>query len=115
MRLAQIVDDNDKRALVVTARGESRLVKGLRTTRDLAAEALAEGAPLRKIIADRGIGKPVDLAAALKEKRVLLAARPRRPGACLRHRHRPHPSRLGRGARQDAPHARRRDDADRTR
>ena len=40
--------------------------------RDLAAEALAEGAPLRKIIADRGIGKPVNLAAALKEKRVLI-------------------------------------------
>ena len=72
MRLTQIVDDNDKRALVVTARGDSRLVKGLRTMRDLAAEALAEGAPLRKIIADRGVGKPVNLAAALKEKRVLI-------------------------------------------
>ena len=72
MRLTQIVDENDKRALVVTARGDSRLVKGLRTMGDLAAEALAEGAPLRKIIADRGIGKPVDLAAALKEKRVLI-------------------------------------------
>ncbi len=72
MRLAQIVDDNDKRALVVTARGDSRLVKGLRTMRDLATEALAEGAPLRKIIADRGVGKPVNLAAALKEKRVLI-------------------------------------------
>ena len=31
MRLAQIVDEKDKRALVVTARGESRLVKGART------------------------------------------------------------------------------------
>jgi len=72
MRLTQIVDDSDKRALVVTVRGESRLVKGLRTMRDLAADALAEGAPLRKIIADRGIGKPVNLAAALKEKRVLI-------------------------------------------
>ena len=72
MRLTQIVDDNDKRALVVTVRGESRLVKGLRTTLDLATEALAEGAPLRKVIADRGIGKPVNLAAALKEKRVLI-------------------------------------------
>ena len=28
MRLAQIQDENGKRALVVTARGESRLVKG---------------------------------------------------------------------------------------
>ena len=72
MRLTQIVDDDDKRALVVTARGESRLVKGLRTTRDLALEAIAEGAPLRKIIADRGVGKPINLAAALKEKRVLI-------------------------------------------
>jgi len=72
MRLAQIVDDNDKRAVVVTARGESRLVRGVRTMRDLAAEALAEGATLRKVVADRGVGKPVNLAAALKEKRVLI-------------------------------------------
>ena len=71
MRLAQIVDEAGKRALIVTARGESRLVKGARTMRALAAAALAEGAPLRKLIADRGVGKPVDLAAALKEKRVL--------------------------------------------
>jgi hypothetical protein len=71
MRLAQIVAENGKRALVVSARGESRLVKGARTTRALAAAALAEGAPLRKIIAERGVGKPVDLAAALKEKRLL--------------------------------------------
>ena len=34
MRLAQINDEKDKRALVVTARGESRLVKGARTTLD---------------------------------------------------------------------------------
>ena len=71
MRLTQIVDDNGKRALVVTARGESRLVKGARTTLALATQAIAERAPLRKLIADRGIGKPVDLAAALKERRVL--------------------------------------------
>jgi len=71
MRLAQIVDEAGKRALIVTARGESRLVKGARTTRALAAAALETGATLRKIIADRGVGKPVDLAAALKEKRLL--------------------------------------------
>jgi hypothetical protein len=71
MRLAQIVDDSGKRALVVTARGESRLVKGARTTLDLAGQAIEAGAPLRKLIAERGVGKPVDLAAALKEKRVL--------------------------------------------
>ena len=71
MRLAQILDENGKRALVVTARGESRLVKGARTTLDLVKQAFEAGAPLRKLIADKGVGKPVDLAAALKEKRVL--------------------------------------------
>ena len=72
MRLAQIVDESGKRALVVTARGESRLVKGARTTLELALQAIEAGAPLRKLIAERGVGKPVDLAAALKQKRVLL-------------------------------------------
>ncbi len=71
MRLAQIVDESGKRALVVTARGESRLVKGARATLELARQAIEAGAPLRKLIAERGVGKPVDLAAALKEKRVL--------------------------------------------
>ena len=71
MRLAQIVDENDKRALVVTARGESRLVKGARTTYELAFQAIAAGETLRKAIADRGVGKVVNLAAALKERRVL--------------------------------------------
>jgi hypothetical protein len=71
MRLAQIIDESGKRALVVTARGESRLVKGARTTLELAGQAIEARAPLRKLIADRGVGKPVDLVAALKERRVL--------------------------------------------
>ena len=71
MRLAQFIDENGKRALAVTARGESRLVKGARTTVDLARQAIAEGVSLRKLVADRGVGKPVDLARALKERRVL--------------------------------------------
>ena len=71
MRLAQIVDDNGKRALVVTARGESRLVKGARTALELAGQAIAAGATIRKLVNERGIGKPVDLALALKEKRVM--------------------------------------------
>jgi hypothetical protein len=71
MRLAQIVDDNGKRALAVTARGESRLVKGARSTLELARQAIAESVSLRKLIADRGVGKPVDLRRALKERRVL--------------------------------------------
>ncbi len=71
MRIAQIIDESGKRALAVTARGESRFVKGARTTLDLVHQAIEAGAPLRKLIADRGVGKPVDLAAALKERRVL--------------------------------------------
>ena len=72
MRLAQITDENGKRALVVTARGESRLVKGARTTLQLAEAAIEAGTTLKKLVAERGIGKAVDLAAAYKEGRVLL-------------------------------------------
>lgn len=71
MRLAQIVDENGKRAVVVTARGESRLVKGVRTVYALAMEAIAAGEPLRARITARGVGKPIDLAAAYKQGRVL--------------------------------------------
>ena len=71
MRLSQIADDNGRRALAVTARGESRLVKGVRTTLDLAARSIEAGVSLRKLVADLGLGQPVDLARALKEKRVL--------------------------------------------
>lgn len=71
MRLAQLIDDNGKRALAVTARGESRLVKNARTMLGLALQAIDLGVNLRKLIADRGVGKPVDLARALTEGRVL--------------------------------------------
>jgi hypothetical protein len=71
MRLAQIVDEAGKRALIVTARGESRLVKGARTTYELAMQAIAAGEPIRKLIASRGVGKVVDLAAAFKQRRML--------------------------------------------
>lgn len=72
MRLTQFIDDNGKRALAVTARGESRLVKGARTTLRLAHEAIDLGVSLRKLVSDRGVGKPVDLARALKERRILI-------------------------------------------
>ena len=71
MRLAQLVDDNGKRAVAVTARGESRLVKGVRRTLDLARQAINSNVSLRKLIADRGLGKPVDLVRALRDRRVL--------------------------------------------
>jgi hypothetical protein len=71
MRLAQIHDETGKRALVVTARGESRLVKGARSTLQLAEQAIEAKTTLRKLVAERGVGKPVDLAVAYKEGRVL--------------------------------------------
>ncbi len=71
MRLAQIVDDNGKRSLVVTARGEARIVKGVRSTYALAMEAIETGEPIKKRIAARGVGQTVDLAVALKQGRVL--------------------------------------------
>lgn len=71
MRLAQIIDEKGKRALVATARGESRLVKGLRSSYALAMEALEQGETIKKRIAARGVGAPVDLAAALNDGRVL--------------------------------------------
>jgi hypothetical protein len=71
LRLAQFIDENGKRALAVSARGESRRVKGARTTLDLARQTLGEGVSLRKLVADRGVGSRVDLARALKEGRVL--------------------------------------------
>ena len=74
MRLAQITLESGKRALVVTARGESRLVKGARTTLQLAQAALDSGTTLKKLIAEQGVGKSVDLAAAYSERRVLTPA-----------------------------------------
>ena len=71
MRLTQFLDDRGKRAVAVTARGESRLVKGARTTLNLALQAIEANIPLRRLIADRGLGKPVDLSRALKERRIL--------------------------------------------
>ncbi len=71
MRLAQFIDENGKRALAVTARGESRRVKGARTTLDLARQAIAAGLSFRKLVAERGVGSVVDLSRALKERRVL--------------------------------------------
>ena len=95
MRLAQFIDENGKRALAVTARGESRLVKGARTTLDLARQAIAEGVSLRKLIADRGVGKPVDLARALKAATRARADRSQGSRACDRDRNGPHASRFG--------------------
>ena len=55
----------------MTARGESRLVKGARKTLDLAVRAIESNVSLRRLITDLGLGKRVDLLQALKERRVL--------------------------------------------
>ena len=70
MRLTQILDDGGKRALVVSARGESRLVKGARTTLALVNAALAGGVTLRKLVAERGVGKIVDLARSAERRAI---------------------------------------------
>jgi hypothetical protein len=71
MRLAQIIDESGKRCLVVTARGDARIVKGMRSSYALAMEAIETGEPIKKRIAGRGVGQIVDLARALKQGRVL--------------------------------------------
>jgi hypothetical protein len=71
MRIAQIVDDKGKRRVVVTTDGETRIVKGVRTTYALVNEALEEEQSIAEAIEDHGLGKRVDLAQALKEGRVL--------------------------------------------
>jgi len=45
MRLAQVVDERDKRALVAAARGESPLVKGARAIFEIESEPF--GPPLK--------------------------------------------------------------------
>jgi hypothetical protein len=71
MRLAQIVDEKGKRRVVVTTDGETRIVKGVRTTYALVNDALDEDQSIAEAIEDHGLGKRVDLAAALKDGRVL--------------------------------------------
>jgi len=71
LRLTQFFDDHGKRSLAVTARSESRLVKGARTTLDLARQAIESNISFRRLIADRGLGRLVDLERALKERRIL--------------------------------------------
>ena len=71
MRLAQIVDESGKRALVATQGGKSRRVKGLRTTYALAMAAIEAGVTLADRVAAHGLGKEIDLAAAYAQGRVL--------------------------------------------
>ena len=72
MRLAQIVDENGQaRARRHRARRSAARQGRAHDATSSPNQAIEAGAPLRKMIADRGVGKPVDLAARLKEKRVL--------------------------------------------
>ena len=88
VRLAQFVDENGKRALVVTARGESRLVKGARTTLELARQAIAERRAVAQ--ADRRPGRRQARRSRPRAEGAAGAAadRSQGSGACDRHRHR---------------------------
>jgi len=70
LRLAQIVHGG-VRAVVATEAGVSRIVPGAARVYDLAQRAIADGTTLAAVIAAHGLGKTVDLAAALAEGRVL--------------------------------------------
>ncbi len=103
MRIAQIVNEKHKARWSLAARGESRLVKGARTTLELAGQAIEAGVGLSQTdrrSGHRQAGRPRRRSKG--KAPVLLADRPCRSRACLRHRNRAHPSRVGRRPRQDA-------------
>ena len=113
MRLAQIVDEKDKRA----ARRHGARRKPARQGRPLDLRAVPRRDRRRRLPAQGG-RRPRNRQAGGSRRGAERAPgaepdRPRGPRPCPRHRHRPHPSRLGRGPRQDAQEPRRRRDAHR--
>ncbi|MCG6113191.1 MAG: GguC protein [Paracoccus sp.] len=72
MLLSQLTLTDGTRAVAARTDGQAHLVPGAASTRDLALAAWKAGRDLAAEIAARGPGAPVDLAAALREGRVLL-------------------------------------------
>ena len=72
MRLVQFVEPSGKRAVaVVNEQGTAWLVRGVASTYDLISHAANDGGTLQQAIDGLGVGPEVDLARALKERRVL--------------------------------------------
>jgi hypothetical protein len=70
-RLVQLVDAGGARLLAAATDGPFRRVRGFRTSYDLAMAAIEAGIGIEATIEATGLGDPVDVAAALAEKRVL--------------------------------------------
>ena len=72
MRLAQILSPDQERQVVASeGNGKARLVHGAASVRDLALEAIAAGTGLAALVAQKGLGLTIDLAAAGAAGRVL--------------------------------------------
>jgi hypothetical protein len=70
MHLSQIVDPDGAARVVLRDAADARIVEGVATTYDLAEQAIRAGRSLADTARARGLGAPVDLAAALAEGRV---------------------------------------------
>jgi hypothetical protein len=72
MRLVQFVEPSGKRAVaVVNEGGEARVIRGASSTYELAVSAAEGGRTLQQAIESFGLGAEVNLASALRERRVL--------------------------------------------
>ena len=71
MNLIQFTKENGGRAVGAIDKGEARIVKGADSVYKLALKAAADGIRLKKLIADKGLGKAIDTAALVKDGRLL--------------------------------------------
>jgi hypothetical protein len=71
MNLIQFTKENGRRAVGVIDKGEAYVVKGADSVYKLALKAAADGVKLKKLIGDKGLGRPIDAAGILKEGRML--------------------------------------------
>ena len=71
MNLIQFIKSDGKRAVGAIEGGEAHIVKGATSVYALARKAAADGVKLKALVADKGLGKPIDPAAILAEGRML--------------------------------------------
>ena len=71
IRLTQLMHHGERAVAVTHADRTARIVPGAARVYDLAESAIAEGRTLAAIVQAHGEGEPVDLAAALAERRIL--------------------------------------------
>ena len=71
MNLIQFLKSDGKRAVGAIEGGKAHIVKNATSVYALALKAAADGTKLKKLVADKGLGKAIDPAAILKEGRML--------------------------------------------